>query len=285
MNDMTIEKHGTIRASPRGDRFDFVLRSEGSGCKFFRTQCNHCETPTLTNGPKASRNRDLLVETITELDSRAPVKQANLFGCGSVLDGDEITDETFAFALSHLTASFPSLECLGVDTRPEIALSRPSRTRIDQALELISSVRFELVIGYETQDVHLRTHGDGLNKKITERHMQQVFALAKQLGLGLQINVMLMPVPTMSLPEAVEEAVKTIQHVRRLQETCGVPPVLINLNPLYITRRMIEKFGSGILDVPLPSEAEIDQVLTRCKGILPIFVGLDDEGLALKKAF
>lgn len=282
---MNLGRHRTIRPSPRGNRFDALLLPELSRCPFYRTQCHHCGIPTLPQVSPA-QNQSLLEEGIQKLgdQARGSVRQANLFGSGNVLNRVEISDETYLFALSRLRDSFPNMECLGVDTRPETALSWSGRRRIDQALAAISPVRFELIVGYETQDERLRTSPAGLNKKISEQCMRDVFALAQGLGLGLQINVMLMPVPTMALPEAVEEAVRTIQHIARLQQQFSIP-VLINLNPLYINRRMLGTWGPAILESPLPSFQEIEVVVSRCSGLLPIFVGLDDDGLAIKKAY
>ncbi len=276
-------KHRTIRSSPRGNRFDAILLSELSKCPFYKKQCNHCEIPSLPmRSPK--ENHDALVEDIMRLDGRETVKQANVFGTGNVLNPNEITNETFAFAIGYLPRSFPNLECLGVDTRPEIALSKAGRARIAQALQAVSTIRFELIIGYETQDIELRTSATGLNKRITEQHMQDVFQLAKELGLGLQINVMLMPLPTMTLRAAIDEAVLTIQHIAEMQAKFNVY-VLINLNPLYINHAMLEKLGNSVLEVETPSFAHIAEVISCVGHLLPVFVGLDDDGLAVKKGY
>src|SRR3989338_927446 len=285
---MANGKIGSIRVSPRGPRFEVLLKNENAkGCVFYGRQCNHCDIPTLGMGINPKENQRLLVEDIVKLgDEKDLVKQVNLYGSGNVLSRIEISDETFNFAITSMLM-FRNLECIGIDSRPEIAISRMGKERIEHALYIISrtSIRFEVIVGYETQDVQLRTSEGGLHKMISEKHMEQVFQLAKELGLGLQINVMLMPVPTMQLRDAVEEEVRTIERVKELQNKFGVAFVLVNLHPLYITRKMLAKWGEGILSNPLPSHAEIQEVVSRCGRLLPIFVGLDDEGLSVKKDY
>lgn len=284
---MANGKIGSVRTSPRGPRFEVLLKNENAtGCVFYGKQCNHCDIPTLGMGINPKENQRLLVEDIVKLDhEKDRVKQVNIYGSGNVLSRKEISDETFNYSLICMLM-FRNLECVGIDSRPEIAISS-GKERIEHGLSIVSRthIRLEVIVGYETQDVKLRTSEQGLNKKISERHMELVFELAKQLGLGLQINVMLMPVPTMQLSDAVEEAVRTIMRVRELKDKFGVEFVLVNLHPLYITRKMLRKWGDGILENPLPSHAEIQEILSRCGNILPIFVGLDDEGLSMKKNY
>ncbi len=96
---------------------------------------------------------------------------------------------------------------------------------------------------------------------------------------------MLMPVSTMSPMEAVDEAVRSVRHIEEMKDRFGIQHVLVNLHPLFITARIITKWGRGVLETALPTDREIEEVLGRCEGSLPIFVGRYDEGLAVKKAF
>lgn len=284
---MLKTQRGLVRDSPRGLRLDVLITTENAGgCKFFRTQCNHCNMPDLGRGTEPSKNHETLVSAVTGLGELSQkIKQINVYSSGNVLDRDEITDETFEFALNLLARNFLVVECVGMDARPEIVLSETGMERIGRARTMLDGIRIEPIIGYETQDERIRMGKDGLNKKITEAKMEAVFRLVKENGLGLQVNIMLMPVPTMSLRDAMTEAVLSIRHIHAMKERFGVRHVLVNLHPLFVSRKMIDKWGTEVLDRPLPTDHEINEVVEVCKHLLPIFVGRYDEGLAVKKAY
>lgn len=278
---------GLVRNSPRGLRLDVLVKTENArGCKFFRTQCNHCNMLDVGTGIEPSENQQTLTEAIARLGTIAEqIRQADIYCTGNVLDKDEVSDSTFGFALELFARSLPSIECVGMDGRPEIVLTKTGRNRLERATRVLEGIRIEPIIGYETQDKRLRMSQNGLNKKITDAHMEAVFRLVKELGLGLQINIMLMPVPTMSLKEAVDEAIHSIIYIREMKDRFGITDILVNLHPLFITSRIIAKWGHRVLEVGLPTDKEIEEVIERCKGILPIFIGRYDEGLSIKKAF
>lgn len=278
---------GLIRNSPRGLRLDVLVKTENArGCKFFRTQCNHCGMQDIGTGIEPSENQQTLIEAIARLGTIAEqIRQADIYCTGNVLDKDEVSDSTFGFALELFARSLPSIECVGMDGRPEIVLTKTGRNRLERAQRVLEGIRIEPIIGYETHNREIRTGRDGLHKKITEAHMEAVFRLVKESGLGLQVNIMLMPVPTMSLRDAMVEAVLSIRHIHAMKEQFGIRHVLINLHPLFVTQKMIDKWGIGVLDRPLPTDHEIGEVVEVCKHLLPIFVGRYDEGLAVKKAF
>ncbi len=284
---MLKTEQGLVRESPRGLRFDMLIKTENpQGCKFYETQCNHCSMPDIGRGTDPSANQNTLLAAVATIGETAQrIKQVDIYSTGNVLDRDEIGDGTFDFALDLVARSFLVAECLGMDARPEIVVSEFGRKRLARAIDILDGIRVEPIIGYETQDEKLRMSPGGLNKKISEAKMEAVFRLAKELGLGLQVNIMLMPVPTMTFRDAMTEAVLSIRHIYAMKERFGVRHVLINLHPLFITQKMIEKWGRDILTRPLPTDHEINEVVEVCKHLLPIFVGRYDEGLAIRKAF
>ncbi|MBI5227630.1 hypothetical protein HY988_03520 [Candidatus Micrarchaeota archaeon] len=285
---MLKTEKGLVRQSPRGLRFDYLLKTENAqGCKFYKTQCDHCNIPDIGRGTPPQENIMGLVRAIASIDVNdlRMIKQADLYCTGNVLDKDEVGNNTFEVATRLFISVFSNLSHIGVDTRPEIALTETGTERL---LEIKGHHYVEPIIGYETHNDHLRTSKNGLHKTITREHMEAIFRLVRDCGLGLQVNVMLMPVPTMELREAVEEAINTITYLAKMSERfrrTEPQPVLINLHPLYVTQKMVAKWGEEILRRPLPGDAEIDEVVARCKDILPIFVGRYDEGLGIRKAY
>jgi uncharacterized Fe-S cluster-containing MiaB family protein len=143
----------------------------------------------------------------------------------------------------------------------------------------------QISAGYETQDPYLRNAI--LWKGYPEEKVQNVFALLARAGersgdpIWLDEYVMLKPAVGLTTDEAVHEAVETILHLERLGEHFGVP-VSVRLNPTFaaVGSELYLQFTQSCYQPP--TLRDVYEVLARCHDLgvrVPIFVGLNDEGL------
>ena len=140
-------------------------------------------------------------------------------------------------------------------------------------------VRLEVGLGYETHDPHLRNKV--LGKGLSERALRGMFVTLADNECALKAYLMLKPHHSLTEQDGILEAQAGLSHLAGLGREFGVP-VSIHLNPTYIAegcRLTGELVAHGYEPPELSSVLEV--VRSSCTLDLPIYVGLDDEGLAI----
>jgi len=265
-----------IRKTPLGR--ELVLSLYTKGCRYAR--CSFCSLPALSAGEAAVSARDIRAQVDHALDSYpakmlAPVQRVSVFNSGSVLDQRTLPTS----ALWHLFERLPelaNLKLVCLDSRAEFI----EAWELDGLLRRLDGIGLEVAVGYETQDERIRNRV--LRKGLSEKTFQGLCALLASKGARLKAYVMVKPDPSMTERDGVEEAVRTLRHIAALGGSLKLA-VCAHLNPTYVAKgsRLEREFRTR--DYSPPRLWSVVDIISRMEGAgLPIQVGLDTEGLAVR---
>ena len=248
-------------------------------CRYGR--CAFCALPGLSLGGEAVSAKDIdrqvdhvLGEyTQQQLDAVAKV---SIYTASSSLDQECLPTRSLMY-LSLKIADLPSLQRVSLETRPEYVEDWELK-----ALRAVlgDDVSVEIGIGYETHDPVLRNQV--LGKGLSPEKLVRLVSYLGVNGLDLKAYLMLKPHHSLTEEEGIVEAVNGVEELADLGRRYDVP-VSIHLNPTYIAegcRLTDELVAHGYEPPELTSViAVVQAAVTRG---LPIYVGLDDEGLAIE---
>jgi len=248
-------------------------------CRYAR--CTFCSLPVLSEGGAAvtPQNLERQVDYVLAQYSDADLQQVakvSVYTAASALDQECLPTRSLMYLMLRV-CDLPQLQVVSLETRPEYVEDWEF-----QALQAILGERvgLEIGIGYETHDPHLRNHvlGKGLSAKAIHRLMRQLAAH----HAALKAYVMLKPHHSLTEEQGIAEAIDGLDELAGLAREYGVP-VSVHLNPTYIAEgcRLTEELIAHNYEPPeLTSILEVVHAATL--RALPIYVGLDDEGLAVE---
>ncbi len=266
-------------------------------CEWAR--CTFCTLPTRSSsGPVTAR--DILAQAASAFEQltaeqAGSVKRLFLSNNGSTLNPATMPREALSDILRLAHERLPELTIVCLETRFE-TVQVDDLVRLHRLLAELHrespgrraerSCQVQISAGYETQDAYLRNQI--LRKGYPEKQVQAFYAryaAASELcgeRLLLDENVLLKPAAGMTSDEAVAEAVETILHVHRLGTHFKIP-VSVRLHPTFVARGSLlaRQFEQGHYQPPTLEDCV--EVLRRVAALgvsLPVYVGLDDEGLA-----
>jgi radical SAM enzyme (TIGR01210 family) len=206
----------------------------------------------------------------------AEVAKVSVYTAASSLDQECLPTRSLMYLVLRI-CDLPKLEIVSLETRAEYV--EDWELKALRAV-LTDRVCLEVGIGYETHDPHLRNKV--LGKGLSEGRLRQLLGLLRDNHAALKAYVMLKPHHSLSEEEGVREAVAGLDHLKRLGDEFGVD-VSIHLNATYIAegcRLTDELVAHGYEPPELSSMVEV--VREAGKRRLPIYAGLDDEGLAVQ---
>ncbi|MCP4805135.1 MAG: hypothetical protein GY913_04450 [Proteobacteria bacterium] len=258
---------------------ELVLALYTLPCRYAR--CVFCSLPSLAEGGDRVRPQDIdaQVDWIlshydkTQLDQ---VTKVSVYTAASTLDQKCLPTRSLMYLLLKV-CDLPALKLLSLETRPEYVE--------DWELRMLSEVlgegiQVEAAIGYETHDPHLRN--TVLKKGLTEKSLRMLMERLSSHQGALKAYVMLKPHHSLTEQGGVDEAIHGLDHLHGLGQEFGVP-VSIHLNPTYIAEGCAltdELVAAGYEPPELTSVIRVAEESIQ-RG-MPLYAGLDDEGLALK---
>jgi len=246
-------------------------------CRY--AMCAFCSLPSLAEGGERVTPKHLEAQVDHVLaaysaEQLAAVAKVSVYTASSALDQVSLPTRSLMYLALKVT-DFPALSVLSMETRSEYVEDWEL-----QALAAIlgERVTLEIGIGYETRDPHLRNKL--LGKGLSDRALRK---LCEQLGrLDCQLKAYLMLKPHHSLTEqgGIDEAVDGVTHLAELRDEFDMP-VSIHLNPMYIAEgcRLADAMKEAEFEPPELSSV-VAVVRESCARGIPIYIGLDDEGLA-----
>lgn len=258
---------------------ELVLALYTRPCRYGR--CAFCALPSLSLGGEAVSARDidrqvdhvLSSYTQQQLDQIAKV---SIYTASSSLDQECLPTRSLMY-LAIRVCDLPKLEMVSMETRPEYVEDWELK-----ALRHVlgDGVRLEVGIGYETHDPHLRN--EVLGKGLSAEKLRRLMRYLEEDGIDLKAYLMLKPHHSLSEEEGIAEAVAGLDELAGLGEKHHVF-VSIHLNPTYIAKgcRLTEELVAHGYEPPELTSV-IDVVVASVRRGLPIYVGLDDEGLAIE---
>ncbi len=248
-------------------------------CRYGR--CAFCALPTMSEGGESISPKDIEAQIDFILSNYSQAQQAeitkvSIYTASSSLDQECLPTRCLLY-LALKVSHFPSLKQLSLETRPEYVE--------DWELKMLKNlfhdqVLIEVGIGYETYTPELRNEvlKKGLSIEALRRQMKQ---LAENKCL-LKAYLMLKPHYSLSEEEGVTEAKMGVKDLHDLSLEFGVP-VSVHLNPTYIAegcRLTNEMKAHGYQPPELSSVISVVRYARELN--MSIYVGLDDEGMAIE---
>jgi len=270
-------------------------------CRWKR--CSFCTLPSQSSPVALApvEINDQVTQAFDALDEAqlSQVQRVFLSNNGSILDGDTMPRVCLEFAIRQAIANCPDLKVICLETRFETVTAEVIGWVYDciRTSMPLKKISLQFSGGYETQDPYLRNAI--LFKGYAENHVQDFFALCEQVmyadthafhvpryPIMLDEYVMLKPAAGMTDSEAIAEATETIVHLDKLGEFYGLP-VSIRLNPAFaaIGSELYKQFEAS--NYTPPTLRDTYRVIECCRqrgSNLPIFVGLNNEGLTTSTA-
>jgi len=252
-------------------------------CRWSR--CLGCNLPS-----KASKNHVSYRSLVAQIDSvfsrpdvvtaREKIRKLILSNNGSVLDEVTFSSTALMYLLCQLNLHVPNLSVLSVETRPEY-VDFSELEFLSRALkEGDTPTALEIAIGFEAFDEEIRNRvfRKGLALETFEGLVQKI-ASHKFL---LKCYFMQKPVPEMNDQEGIEDIRKAIDYLRSLAVRYDIR-INMHINPTFVAAGTLleQAFLSGRY-MP-PRLQDVAQAARHARGKpLSIFIGLNDEGLAVE---
>ncbi len=258
---------------------ELVLALYTRPCRYAR--CTFCSLPDMAAGGEAVIAGDIerQVDYVLSCYSAEQLEQlakVSIYTASSTLDQECLPSRSLMY-LTLKICDLPQLKIISLETRAEYVE--------DWELQFLrrifpDHVEIEVGVGYETHDPVLRN--EVLGKGLTQEELLTLLRHLSANRMRLKAYLMLKPHYSLSEEEGIAEAVAGVDELASLGEEHGVP-VSIHLNPTYIAKgcQLTDDLVAHGYEPPeLTSVIEVVGVADR-RGI-PIYVGLDDEGMAIE---
>ena len=172
---------------------------DGNGC----TMCGHLAKQTKREIPISTD--DYIQQFKSEFDTidfrRYPI--LNVYNNGSIFNEYEISGEA-VFSILKLIAEKQEIKMLVIESRPEFI----TEEKIMKVKSICGDIFVEVAVGLELKDDYLRQVC--INKGFSLRQYDKAAKIVRK-HLNLRTYVLLKP-PFLSEKEAIEQAIKTVQH-------------------------------------------------------------------------
>lgn len=248
-------------------------------CRYGR--CAFCSLPDMSLGGETVTAHDIeaqidfIISNYTR-DQINQVAKVSVYTASSALDQECLPTRSLMY-LAIKVCDIPLLKQVSLETRPEYVEDWELK-----AFKNIfgKNVDLEIGIGYETHDPELRNKV--LHKGLSIEKLRTLLKMLAENKCTFKAYLMLKPHHSLSEEEGIIEANNGVKELYELSKEFNVPTSL-HLNPTYIaegcrlTNEMIE-FGFQ----PPELDSVIKVVKTSKELNMPIYVGLDDEGMAIK---
>ena len=254
-------------------------------CRWSR--CLSCNLPSTCAsrhiGYKAIINQiDYIFQHPEIRAQRLQIKKVIVSNNGSVLDQKTFSSMALMHLIVQLNLNLSNLAVLCLETRPEYVEVEELEFLARGIAEGDTPTELELAIGFEVFDERLRN--EVLKKGLRLANFEKLVAQMAPYKYHLKCYVMQKPVPGMSDEEAVEDVRQALDYFGQVSRRCGNGEVKINvhLNPTYVAHGtpVAAAFAEGKYEPPKLRDVARAIMFGRNQA-LSIFVGLDDEGLAV----
>lgn len=199
---------------------------------------------------------------------------------GSVLDHHTFSTTALFYLISQMNLHCPNISVLTVETRPEYVQVSELELLARAIKEGDTPTVLELAIGFEAFDETIRN--EHFHKGLTLEVFETFAAEVAKYGHQLKVYFMLKPVPGISEENAVKDIKQAIQYLHDLSHKLNFK-INMHLNPTYAAKGtpLEEAFLKKEFDPP--QLESVKEILLSARGTgISIFVGLDDEGLAVE---
>jgi radical SAM enzyme (TIGR01210 family) len=247
-------------------------------CRYGR--CAFCALPSMSDGGEtiSPHNIEEQIDYIISHYSKeelAEIAKISIYTASSALDQVCLPTRSLMY-LALKVCDFPNLKLVSLETRPEYVEDWELKAMANVFGE---KVQIEVGIGYETHNPDLRNRI--LLKGLSGEELRRLMTLLSSNRMLLKAYLMLKPHYSLTEEEGIIEAIDGVKELHALRTEFNVP-VSIHLNPTYIAegcRLTSEMLASGYQPPELSSVIKVIRVADEL--MLPLYVGLDDEGMAV----
>ena len=185
------------------------------------------------------------------------------------------------YLMARMNLHLPALQVVSFETRAEyvdLAEIEFLRRAIREAHD--DKAQIELAIGFEAFDDDVRN--DQFLKGLTLGTFEDLLHKLAGTGFRLKCYFMQKPVVGMSDAAAIEDIRKGIAYLAQMSEQHQVP-INLHLNPTYAARGTPLETGLAAGEWAPPKLQDVATAVLHAEGgPLSVYVGLDDEGLAVQ---
>ncbi len=198
---------------------------------------------------------------------------------GSVLDEATFSSTALLYLVAKANLHLPKLDVLCLETRAEYVDEAELDFLARALAEGPTETTLELGVGFEAFDYDVRNHEFG--KGLTLETFEQLANLVSDHGFGLKTYFMQKPVVEMTDAEAVDDVREAIDYLARVATETGAR-ISMHLNPTYAATGtpLATAFLAGEWHPPRLRDVVRAALHARGRG-LPLYVGLNDEGMAV----
>jgi hypothetical protein len=214
------------------------------------------------------------------VSQRQNIRKVIVSNNGSILDEETFSSTALMYLLAQLNLNLPNLALLSIETRVEY-VDIAELEFISRALaEGDTPTQLEIAIGFEAFDDHVRNRifSKGLSLEMFEDFTGKLALY----GYRLKCYFMQKPVPGMTDAEAIADIQNAIDYLSQMADQHSIS-INMHLNPTYVATGTIleEAFRKGEYVPPILWDVARAARHAKDKP-LSIFIGLFDEGLAVK---
>jgi len=248
------------------------------------SKCAGCNLPSkmsehLVSFDKIMGQIDHLFDVILSDEQKKNLKKIIISNNGSILDEDTFSTTALMYFMAKMNINCPNISKLTMETRPEYVDFEELEVLSRALAEGDTKTELELAVGFEAFDDKVRN--DYFYKGLSLDKFEKMVEKLAKYKFGLKTYFMVKPVPEMSEEDAVEDIMKAIDYLKDISERYPVD-INMHLNPTYVAygTELEDAFKKGEFTPPT-LESVKNAVLTAENKNISIFVGLNDEGLAV----
>ncbi len=265
-------------------------------CRY--SKCEGCNLPSKmsinhVNFKDTMKQVDVLFHNILEETQKKSLQKIIISNNGSILDEATFSTTTLIYLISKINMECPQVKVVTLETRPEYVEIEELEVLSRVLHEGANSTSLELAIGFESFDETIRnekfkkglsldaveqiaTDISAINQRISQRYGE------KQSPIKLKTYFMLKPVVEMTNEEALLDIKNGIDFLHGLSNKFGFK-INMHLNPTYVAKgTLLEKHFNENKYTPPTMQQTVEAVLQGENKNISIFVGLNDEGLAVE---
>ncbi len=253
------------------------------GCRW--SKCLGCNLPSLVSKEHVPYSHimaqvDHLFNHILTDQQKTGLKKIILSNNGSVLDEDTFSTTALIYFVAMMNLHCPGISILCMETRPEY-IDWEELELISRALkEGATGTDLEIAIGFEAYSDVIRNEyfHKGMSLEVFEEMVEKL----GKYGFRLKTYFMQKPVPGITEEEGRDDIIDAIDYLDSIAQRYSID-INLHLNPTYVAagteleRAFIEKRYTP----PLLKSVR-DAVLHAENRNLSVYIGLSDEGLAVK---
>jgi radical SAM enzyme (TIGR01210 family) len=218
-------------------------------------------------------------------DQADEIRKVIVSNNGSVLDENTFSTTALIYLVAMINSHLPNLDVLTLESRPE-HVDWEELELISRAMHEGSMNTLEIAVGFEIFDDHLRNRvfQKGLSKERFERFVVTVqeHSAVKEHDYAIKVYFMLKPVEGMTDEQAIRDIHNAIDYLSSLERQMDVE-INLHLNPTFVAAGTALQTAFEDDQYNPPTLRDLAQAALRAKdGPLTVFLGLNDEGLAVK---